>query len=374
MKNKTKAKLISGVFLLFIFSMGLLTAFMPKNDFSETEKRYLASFPKFSIKTLANGDFSSDFEKYLSDHTPFRNFFVSVNSYFQLIKGNNGSNGVYLGSDGWLIEKPFDSKNRFETNTDRILSFSKKCDIPCSIAVVPSKGYIYSDKLPALVLDYEDDFYFNRLSEKCGKEITVIDLFEPMLKAKDNKQLFYKTDHHWTSDGAFLAYNAICSSLGLKASPENSFDCEITDGFYGTSFSTSLYTLTKPDSVKVMRSKKTRGKAEVIIDDGKPEAFDNMFFDEELKKSDKYVAFLKGNHSLVKIKTGNIGGRLLMLKDSFAHCLAPFLAENYSEIILVDLRYYHKYVSQLLEENDITQIMFVYGIENLAESSDIILK
>lgn len=374
MKNKTKSKLITGIFIFCIFAMGILTIILPKSDFSETEKRYLASFPQLSVKSLTSGDFASDFEKYLADHTPFRNIFVSINSYFQLIKGNNGSNGVYFGSDGWLIEKPFNSDNCFETNTDRILSFCKNSNLPCSIAVVPSKGYIYNDKLPKVALKYYDDIYFNKLSEKFGNDITVIDLLNPMSKTKDEKQLFYKTDHHWTSDGAFLAYNVICNSLGLTASPESSFDCEITEGFYGTSYSTSLYTLTKPDSVKVMRNKKTGGKAEVIINDGKPETYGNMFFDEELKKSDKYVTFLNGNHSVVTIKTGNPGGKLLLIKDSFAHCLAPFLAENFSEIIMVDLRYYHKRVSQLLEENDITQIMFVYGMENLAESSDIILK
>lgn len=374
MKNKTKSKLISGVFIAFVFIIGLFYAFLPKNEFSETEKRYLASFPEFSFKSLASGDFTADFEKFLADQTPLRKFFVSLNSYFQLVKGNNGSNGIYLGSDGWLIEKPFDRDNRFDVNISRILKFARENGLPTSITAIPEKGYIYGDKLPKISLEYQDAAYFGKLSEKCGNDITVIDISEAMKVAKDEKQLFYKTDHHWTSDGAYLGYTEICKSLGLKASAETEFDAEITKGFYGTSYSTSLYTLTKPDTVKIMRSKKTGGKAEVIINDGKDEAYDNMFFTAELEKGDKYVAFLNGNHSLVKIKTGNNGGRLLLIKDSFAHCLAPFLAENFSEIVMVDLRYYRKPVSELITSENITDIMFVYGMENLAESTDIILK
>ncbi len=373
MKNKTKSKLITGVFLFFIFGIGILYIFMPKNEFSETEKRYLASFPEFSFKSLASGDFTADFEKFLADQTPLRKFFVSLNSYFQLAKGNNGSNGVYLGSDGWLIEKPFDRNNRFETNMSRILKFCGESGVPCAITAVPSKGYIYADKLPKNSLKYLDDVYLQMLRE-CHQSLTVIDISEAMKAAKDEKQLFYKTDHHWTSDGAYLGYTEICRALGLKASAETDFDTEITKGFYGTSYSTSLYTLTKPDTVKIMRSKKTGGKAEVIINDGKDEIYNNMFFTAELEKGDKYVAFLNGNHSLVKIKTGSSGGRLLLIKDSFAHCLAPFLAENFSEIVMVDLRYYRKPVSELISAENITDIMFVYGMENLAESTDIILK
>lgn len=373
MKNKTKSKLISGIFLLFIFGISILFIFMPKNEFSETEKRYLSTFPEFSMKSLLNGDFTSDFEEFLADQTPFRNAFVSINSYFQLLKGDNGSNGVYLGSEGWLIEKPFDRENRFELNISRINKFAEECAVPCAITTVPSKGYIYADKLPMNSLEYSDGEYLQKLQSECNN-LTVIDLFSPMMAAKNDKQLFYKTDHHWTSDGAYTGYEEICRALNLEATPESGFTVETTDGFYGTSYSTSLYTLTKPDSVKLMRSKKTGGKAEVIINDGKDEIYDNMFFADALNQGDKYVAFLNGNHSLVKIKTGNEGGNLLIIKDSFAHCLAPFLAENYANIIMVDLRYYKKPVSALISENNISQVLFVYGIDNLAESADIILR
>ncbi len=374
MKNKTKSKLISAVFIVFIFAAAVLYVFMPKSSFSETEKRYLAGFPEFSFESLCSGKFTSEFEEYLSDHAPFRNVLVSLNSYFELIGGNNGSNGVYLGSDGWLIEKPFDRENRFDTNVRRITAFAGSTDIPTAIAAVPEKGFIYGEKLPKNALTYSDDEYFKKLSAQYGDSLQFINLTEALKTQKDDRQIFYKTDHHWTCGGAYIGYTEICRALNLTAAEENSFYIQNAGDFYGTSYSTSLYTLTKPDTMKIMRSKKTDGAAEIVIEDGKTEKSRNMFFDGNLNGSDKYTVFLDGNHPLVRIKTGNTGGRLLVIKDSFAHCLVPFLAENYSEIVMIDLRYYKKPVSQLLSAESFNQILFVYGMENLAESRDIIIK
>ena len=198
MKNKTKSKLISAVFIVFIFAVAVLYVFTPKNSFSETEKRYLAEFPKFSFEALGSGKFTSDFEEYLSDHAPFRNVLVSLNSYFELIKGNNGSNGVYLGSDGWLIEKPFDRENRFDTNVRRITAFARSTDIPTAIAAVPEKGFIYGEMLPKNALAYSDDEYFKKLSAQCGDIVQFINLSDALKAQKDARQIFYKTDHHWT--------------------------------------------------------------------------------------------------------------------------------------------------------------------------------
>ena len=359
------------LFVIFIAAMGVLYAVLPKSEFSETEKRYLAGAPEFSLKALGSGEFTADFEEFLADQTPFRKFFVSVNSYFELFKGNNGSDGIYLGSDGWLIEKPFDRSNKFDKNIKRIKEFSEKSGIPAAITAVPSKGYIYSDKLPKNSLAYLDGEYREKL-ENCGMKY--IDLFGAMKAAKSEKQLFYKTDHHWTSAGAYLGYTEICRALGLDAVPEIGFDIEETPGFFGTSYSTSCYTLTEPDTLTVMRSKKSGGAAEVIIREDKEETFDNMFFADALEQGDKYVVFLNGNHPMVTIKTGNDGGKLLLIKDSFAHCLAPFLAENFSEIVMVDLRYYKKPISELISAEGFDRMLFVYGMENIAESRDVILK
>ena len=373
-KTKTKSDIICAVFVAFIFIFALLFIILPKKDFSETEKRYLAKRPEFSLEALGSGKFASDTEKYLADHIPLRGFLVGVDSYYELLRGNNGSDGIYMGGDGWLIEKPFDRDNRFETNIARITSFTEKTGVPAALAIVPEKGFVYADKLPKNALPYEDGKYLGRAAELCGERVQFINLSEPFAAAWNEKQLFYRTDHHWTSEGAYIAYTEICKAFGQSAVSASDFTAETTSGFYGTSWSTSLYTLTKPDDITVMRSVKSGGAANVVIEDGGTTAADNMFFDEALEGYDKYTVFLDGNHPLVRIETGNPGEKLLIVKDSFAHCLAPFLAENFSEIVMIDLRYYRKPISELIGGEGFDRVLFVYGMENIAESRDIILR
>lgn len=389
MKNNTQTKLIIALFTAFIAVMGLLYIFMPKNSFSYTEKRFLAKFPDVSWDNIKSGDFSEDFEKYLADHAPFRNAFVAMNSYFQLATGNNGSSGVYLGKDGYLIEKPFERDNKLVVNATRITDFTEKIGIKTTLVVVPSKGYILNDKLPANAEEYLDDEYCEAIGNLTKGKLTYIDLRDNLKEASADNEIFYHTDHHWTSDGAFAAYKEICKVLGFNTPNEDDYDIETTDGFYGTSYQSSGYTLTKPDKIKIYKNRISGGAAEVIISEGSKETtYENMFFTDNLKEpegdiergdtnantGDKYTVYLDGNHSLVRIKTGNEGKKMLLIKDSFAHCLAPFLAENYSEIIMIDQRYYRSPVSSIIESEGIDEIMFVYGIENLATDNNIILR
>ena len=380
MKKNFGTKLIIIVFTAFIAILGLLYVFMPKNEFSETEKRYLAQAPKLTAQSLKEGTFSKDFETFLADQTPLRSIFVSINAYFELLKGNNGSNGVYLGKDGMLIEKPFARENRLETNLERITSFASKQDIPVSLVAVPSKGYICSDKLPKNAQKYLDGEYNDYIRNKVYGKMKFVDVTKAFLNAENKEDLYYRTDHHWTSEGAFTAYEAISFDLGwpavssfqYKLPSADDYNIETYEGFYGTSYAKSCYTLTKPDDVELWVNKETLGNAKVTITEGeKITENDNMFFRNHLTDSDRYLTFLDGNHSLVKIETGNEGKKLLLIKDSFAHSIAPFLAENYSEIIMIDLRYYGAAVKNLIEEQGINEIMFLYSIENLATSMDI---
>ena len=377
MKKKLKPiPLFAAVFFLFLFGMSLLLLALPKKTFSETEKRNLAGFPAFSPAALADGSFTREFETFLSDQTPLRRFFVSLNAYSDLALGNNGANGVYLGRGGWLFEKPFARENRFETNTRRIVKFAQTAGVPCALMIVPTKGSVYGDKLPKNHLRYDDQKEIAAAQAICEQNgLDFINLFDRFLAEKDKTDLYYKTDHHWTSAGAFLAYEELSRTLGCEPHGFDEYSVEKTENFYGTSYARACYTLTKPDTLEVYRSKRTGGKAAVtIVESGKETAADNLFFRDRLTGGDPYTVFLDGNHALEKIETDSGGGRLLIVKDSFAHCLTPFLAEHYGEIVTVDLRYYKKPVSALMAETAFDRVLFVYGADTFAESKDIILR
>lgn len=353
----------------------ILFIVIPKEEFSTKEKRYLAEFPELSSEAVLDGSFTENIENYLADHTPFRTLFVGINSYYSLLTGNNGANGVYLGSDGYLIEKPVDDADRVRLNSSKIAGFAKNLDIPVTFALAPSKGYVYSDKLPSNHFEYNDAEYIDLISQTVGEKVKFVDLSKILMASKGEKLLYYKTDHHWTSYGAYLAYHQLCNELSMVASSESEFEKDYVENFYGTSYAGSGYWLTDGDTIEVWRSKNIDSLT-VEIDDGTgAEVYDTMFFHEQFATEDKYNGFLNGNHAVVKIKNATSqGGRLLVVKDSFAHCLVPFLAENYSEIVMVDLRYYRRALTDLISENEIDEVLFMYSINNFAESTDIVLR
>ena len=378
-KNKIRFKteyLPGVVFILFLAVMGVMYILLPKQNYSPLEKRYLSEFPEFSFENLLEGEYTQGIEDFLADNTPFRAGFVGVNSYYNLLIGNNGANGVYLGKNGMLIEKPVDENNNLQRNIERIKSFAESESVPVNMLVVPSKGYIYNENLPFNSLKYKDKEYFAYIENTLADKVNFVNILEKFDLKAEKEKLFYNTDHHWTSAGAYLGYENICEAIGLEAKEKTDFTIESYPDFYGTSYTTSAYYLTSRESIEVWRDKNTGGGALVeIIEGSKSDKYDNMFFDDNLKADDKYTVYLDGNHSMVKIHNGaaDSNKKLLLIKDSFAHCLAPFLSYNYSDIVMIDLRYYKLPVSDLIKEENCDDILFVYGIDNICTSTDIIL-
>lgn len=373
--RNTKKYLPAIIFCVFIGVMCALFLFAPKRAYSPNEKRYLAGFPELTADSFFSGQFGKDYETYISDQTAGRDFFVGLNAYYELFSGRNGSNGVYAGKDDYLINKPADRENRFETNIKKFAAFAEQTGVYTTLLLAPSTGYIMDGKLPENHLSYLDDEYFAYAEQNRGG-MDFINIKELFKETAAKQQLYYKTDHHWTTRGAYTAYRAYCKAKGLEPAPEEQFEIKKQSGFYGTTYSTSALWLTPPDEIELWYDKTYGDKdnIDVTIEEGdKKKQNDSFFFLSHLDEDDKYPVFLDGNHSLVRIENkAASGGKLLMIKDSFAHSIAPFLSENYSEIIMVDLRYYKLPVSELIKQENITDVLVLYGLDNLCNDTDVV--
>lgn len=371
MRKQNKKAILSVIFLVAVFTLSVLFFVLPKSERSENEKRVLSEKPKLSFSSVADGTFSKELDTYLADHFPFRDLFVGINSYAKLLLGENGSSGVYKCKDGYLISEQakFDLK-KAESNLKYMLDFSKKTKLPTSYVIVPSSGYIMDDVLPKFHTRFQDGEVLS-LAKEMLPEDELTDLTESFKKNKSDVQIYYKTDHHLTSAGSLLAYSEICKAKGIA---ESKFTLTKTVGdFYGTAYSKSGLWLTKGDSVEIRQSENANYK--VKIKEGDNEVLsDSLYFEDHLGDMDKYPVFLDGNHALVTVENGNCknGKRLLMVKDSFAHCLTTFLAEDYEKICMVDMRYFRGSLSQLIESEELNELMFVYGVENTATSTDVV--
>lgn len=376
-RNKIGKYIPAVVFLIFIYGIALWFLFSPKTDYSSSEKRYLQKFPDANVEKVLSGDFGSEFETFFADRFPQRNTWVGINAYTAFAEGNNGASGVYNCKNGYLINKPVSTENNLDKNIGAVSDFAKSIDTPTTVMLVPSTGYIVDDVLPTFHDKYNDDEDISKISSTLSKDkIGFVDLRERFKSEyKNGSQLYYKTDHHWTAKGAYTGYQELCKALGITPIDDSTLKKDSYPDFYGTTYSSSGFWLTPPDNIEIWNNPKNsdRNISVKITEGANIKTSGSMYFTDHLKEDDKYPVFIDGNHALTEITNTNAkNGTILLIKDSFSHSLAPFLAENYSKVVLVDLRYYKESVSDLVTTYNPEQVVVLYGIDNLATDTDIV--
>lgn len=366
------------VVLLFIGIIVVMQAafwLLPRRSFSENEKRVLSEAPQIDAAGIADGSVFRSIESYLSDHFPGRELWVGTNAYLVNVEGRGATEDIVRGTDGWLFTAPVsDDRETLWDNMQAITTFAEKQSVPVSMMAVPSAGAVVSDKLPALHMPYPDADLLEEARRIAGNTLHWVDLYTDFCSAEQPERLYYRTDHHWTSEGAYRAYCLLMEELGQSSVPRDDFTVEQISGFYGTSYSKSGLWLTEPDTLELWTGSDIQAVTTVYdANRADPVTREGMFFREYLEDADKYPVFLSGNHARVHIETNaDSGKRLLVIKDSYAHALAPFLAEEYSTIDLIDLRYFKQQtISSWLEENPADEILLVYGLSSLAEDKNL---
>ena len=380
LKEKCNAE---NAFVTFVLFLTILTGilyllFAPKIDFSEEENRVLESPPELTAASVADGSFMKSIENYVGDHFMFRRNFVEMNTRVQLLMGKRdlGSNygrtpaegGVYFGSDGHLYEVLLPNHTDiFARNAAAIQTFAKKTALPFYFVPVPSGAQEQGDRLPYSAPSHDQHEELNAIKAGAGANTTVVDLFDT-LSDRTGNDYYYKTDHHWNTFGAFEGYKALVTAMGMQPTPKDDFSFEkVSDSFLGTLYSKAICSSQEPDALYLPLYKK---QAVVTQQTGK-RTRDNLYWKEYLTKKDKYSVFLGGNHSVDVVKNPNASTKkkLLLIKDSYANSLIPFLTTNFSEIHIIDLRYYNQDIYKYVQQNGITETAAVYSIKQLCEVS-----
>ena len=311
--NRKANVVIIAVFALFLGAFALLQPIMPDVEFSQQENKYLQMLPRFSLDALTDGDFTEDFERYTTDQFPFRDAWVALKARCELLTGKKENNGVYYCEGGVLIPD-FDmpAKETVDRNVSYLNALVDGIDIPVYFGLIPGAGEVQASLLPK--------------NAPVGSQQTVIDWaygasratnidVQSALGAHKDEYIFYRTDHHWTSLGAFYGYGALCQALDLPAPSLASYDRQtVSEDFYGTSYSSSGFAWVRPDA----------------------------------------------------IETGHDGPSILLIRDSYSDSLAPFLLENFSRVDLMDLRYYRGSPARYAEENGFDGILVLYSVSTFA--------
>ena len=356
------------IFVAFLALVSGGSLLMKDREFSPNENRYLAEPPRLTVDNILSGKFQDGLENYLRDQICFRDGWITVKTGIQKACKDTDIGGAYVGKDGYDFEKitPEDvDEKQIARNVKAVQDFFAKASENVekerlSFLLVPSSGLVMEDKLPAHARLFDQAKYIDQI-EKQMTDCRVTDVRKDLLSHKDD-YIYYKTDHHWTTLGAFYAFQATAPSLGIEGDLSGKYvSYAVSDSFNGMLASKSGVNLGEKEQIDIYVP--TEEDTDLIIDyvdEGKRST--SLYDSSKLKEKDQYTVFLGGNSSLLDIRTVSTSTkRLLLVKDSFANSFIPFLTPYYREIVVVDPRYYSGTINDLMDSYRISEVLFLYS-------------
>ena len=359
------------IFLTFIFGFFIANLVVPDREMSEQENKSLQQLPKFSFEALFDKTFTKEFETYTTDQFVLRDEWITLKAASELALGKEENNDVSYGKDQTLIEA-FEEPDRSSSdkNVGYLNQLVANTDAEVYFALIPGKSEIWADRLPARTPnDSQADYieYCYGLSEANN-----VDILGAMREHAD-EYIYYRTDHHWTSLGAYYGYSAIGKAMDIAVPALESYTGRrvVSDSFCGTTWSSSGFSWVKPDSIEIFVDA-PEGLKITSYPEGSP--VEGQLYDEsKLAVKDKYSMFMGGNCPLHEIVTGSDGPSLLIIRDSYTDSLIPFLLEDFSEIHVVDLRYYRLSIADYIAEHDFDNVLVAYSVDTFASDTNLFL-
>lgn len=360
-------KLITIIFCAILATGIIASIVLPDKYYSENEKRTLTRLPTISANAVFLGKFGDEIEKYLADQFPARNGWVKLKTLSERTLGKRESGGVYFADNGYLIEAHKTLNNKQLTaNIAAVKQLSNRLSeqgIELRVMLVPTASDILSDKLPAFAPNVNQGAVIE-YARKQG--LNVVDVLLT-LREHSGEYIYYKTDHHWTSLGAYYGYSAWQSACGRPCSPLSEWKTEtLCDNFRGTTYSKVNYPFAPFDEITAYY--KTLDH-EVNYNNGSYIA-DSIYERKYLDGSDQYAVFLNSNQAKTVIHGGG-KGKLLIVKDSYTNSFAQFTADDFEETHLIDMRFFRGSVAEYAAEHGITEALVLYNIPNFANDTGI---
>lgn len=362
-RHRIHNALLTAAVVVFLLICIVINLCSKTKSFSEAENRNLAQRPELSITALADGSYFSDLTAYYADQFFARDKWISMKLQSDVLLGRKESGGVYLCDDDYLMAAPVAPDEAALTETIRAVNefTTNHQSISARMILVPSAAAIMPERLPrnAPVRDQLRDI--DRIGAQLDSLIQIIDV-APVLQEHAAEEIYYRTDHHWTSLGAYDTFLAAAGTLGIE-NPITDYDVYwVTDSFEGTLSSRSGSHKAK-DGIQIYVPQGSAVSYYVTYD-GQRDRVCSIYRSECLQSKDKYTVFFGGNHPLVEIQTtANNDRALLVLKDSYANCFMQFLIPYYEKIVMIDPRYYYDNIETVLSSYGVTDILYLYSAD-----------
>ena len=356
-------KIITSFFCLLLAASALAGLLVPDRYYSEREKRTLMQKPQFTIVDFVSGKFSDEFEQYLTDQVPLRDGWVTMKTYMELDIGKRES-GVYICKDKYLMDKFTSySKKQLAANAAALADLQEKLaaeGVSMNTILVPIAAQVLTDKLPAHapVTDYTAIL---QVLADAGVDTTDV---LSALAAHSSGNIYYRTDHHWTSLGAYYAY---CAWRDIEPNADEWTQEILCDNFHGTTWNKVPLPTVPAEEITAWYKHEYHN---VSYNGGEYET-NSIYERKYLSGSDQYAVFLNSNQAQTVIEGSGKSGKFLLIKDSYGNTFSQFPVEDYAEVHVLDLRFFKGDVAEYAKENDITDALVLYGVQNFVKDTNL---
>lgn len=363
------------LFAVLLVGFSIVNWFWPKRTLSELENRKLAQMPKFEWSAFLNGQWPKAFTSYVQDQVAGRDGWIDLQSavntlVFQQVEQSN----ILLGSDGRLFTKLFsvpDGGTQFQKNTNAVAEFAARHPGKVTFLLAPSASVIYADELPFAAPMIDENTMLDEAFSTVGQSAAVVDLRDLYSSLRD-EPLYFKTDHHWTTNGAYRAYEQFCTLRGLTPFDRDVHEAVTVEDFYGTHYSAARPWNGKPDNIVYYPLPNTMTIYEVGAEGQyTPLKTENLINTDKFDTRDKYAAFLDGNNGYSVVE-GNGTGSILVVKDSYANSFVPYLTANYAKIGVIDYRAFKYGLDSVMQTEGYDEVLILYNFQTFLSDTNVV--
>lgn len=371
MKKDNTSSDIGICFIIIMFSIFIIQFFLPAASFSNTENRLLQQKPIFSFQNYMNQTFQTNYSTYKNDQFLLRSRWVQKKADLEHLIGIRKYQDVFIGKRNTLFQEfPSVSNQKINNLVNAINQFqTMHTDLNIVTMMVPNRIAFPSKDLPLGAVVNDQQKAIDTFHSMLNNDIHRVLLYDVM-KDQDLDQLYYKTDHHWSTKAAYLSLQPYLAVLQIENKNIIYEPLISTNNFYGTLANKTAY-YREPDTIQLYIP--SNDETQMVVKYADLEQETTSLYDQSKQFiNDAYEIFLGGNHPSIDIKTTASTDRsLLILKDSYANCFIPFLIPYYQEIIVIDPRYYFDDLQQLIKEHDITDILFLYNANTFFQDTSL---
>jgi len=231
--------------------------------------------------------------------------------------------------------------------------------------IVPtSVGIVFPDnKVKKLNSSPQKEALENIEHKLSGREIFV-PLYDKLMRHR-TEYIYFRTDHHWTSLGAYYAYEAFCEAKNMTSNDLSAYTVKKSENFMGTFYQeTKQDKNLRADTLETFYPLGKKISMKYTTTDGRVSSAPIIADADQYKPGTKYSAYIAGDNPYTVIQNKEItdGSSCVVVKESFGNVFVPFLADHYQTIYVIDYRYWEGKLVDFVKKNKTREVVLINNI------------